>query len=709
MARKTREAKPVEETGGSELAAVMKDISRVHGDKVVMTADMKPSYKHIPFGIFSLDMATFGGLPEGACTLLYGWESSGKALDLTTPIPTPDGWSTMGDLQIGDIVFDEKGAPCRVIFVTEVQHGRECFEVEFFGGEKIVCDAEHLWYVESRYTKSEVASRVLTTKKIAADVSKDYGGRVRNRWRVPVAGPLQTQKADVTIHPYALGVWLGDGHIAGSRLTLHDNDVEIIDRMINLGYIVYRQPVKNRCTNWQVSKTHQGQSFCKALDSYGLRKEKHIPQQYFRASYDQRVALLCGLMDTDGYAPMNRRSVEFCTTSERLYDDVVALLFTLGIKSRVVEDRARLNGVDCGLRYRVCFDPTFNPFWLKRKAQRVDNFKVSSHRDRSRTRSIIAVRPVPSVAVRCIQVDSHNHLYLAGRAMIPTHNTTLALRALAGAQRKHPQKRAVMVEPEGTLDPVWATTHGVDISKLILVQPTSGEQAFDIARAMIQAEDVSMVCIDSLASLVPNTEIEKSMEDNVVGTHAKLIARFCRTIQRDLLKERTRGHRPALLMINQWRNKIGVIKGDPRVLPGGVAQHYAASVKIDIKNREMTKDKRDDDGHSTVDFNDHSFAIKKNKMGVGLREGEFKMCRSPDHPLGMGTIDDAPTVVTWCRSMGHITGSGSSWHVQGIDHRFKRLQEIADHFYDTPEFYEPLKRRLIEDYREKIGQPRGYL
>ncbi len=369
MTRKSREAKPVEKTGGSELAAVLKDIGKVHGDNVVMTADMKPAYKHIPFNIFALDMATFGGLPEGACTLLYGWESSGK--------------------------------------------------------------------------------------------------------------------------------------------------------------------------------------------------------------------------------------------------------------------------------------------------------------------------------------------------------TTLTLRAIAAAQKKYPKKRAVLVEPEGTLDPVWARTHGVDTSKLILVQPTSGEQAFDIARAMVQAEDVSMVAIDSLAALVPNVEKEKSMEDGVVGNHAKLIARFCRTIQSDMLAERTRGHRPALLLINQWRYKIGVTHGDNRVLPGGVAQHFCSSVKIEIKNREITKDgnkpAKDAEGHSTVDFNDHSFAIKKNKMGVGLREGEFKMCRSPDHPLGMGTIDDAPLVVTWCRSMGLITGSGSSWHVEGIDHRFTRLQEIADHFYDTPEFYGPLKQRLIEDYREKIGQPRGYL
>jgi RecA/RadA recombinase len=174
-----------------------------------------------------------------------------------------------------------------------------------------------------------------------------------------------------------------------------------------------------------------------------------------------------------------------------------------------------------------------------------------------------------------------------------------------------------------------------------------------------------------------------------------------------MIAERRRGHRVALYCVNQWRTKIGVMRGDPRVLPGGVAQNYWAAIKIEFKNKEEAG--RDEAGHHQIDYNEHAFNIKKNKVGVAAREGNFTMVRNPEHPLGQGFVDDARDVVTWAKSVGVVTGGGSSWRIDGKDTKYSRLQDIADMFYDDREFFEHTKQRMIEDYRESKGLERGYL
>lgn len=285
--------------------------------------------------------------------------------------------------------------------------------------------------------------------------------------------------------------------------------------------------------------------------------------------------------------------------------------------------------------------------------------------------------------------------------------TTLTMRAIGSAQAKYPDMAAVFIDLEGTYEPQWGERHGVDNSRMVLVQPESGEQALDLARAMVKAGEVSVIAVDSLAALVPMKEQEKSMEDLTVGEQGRLISRFCRVVQSDMLSERKRAHRPAMLWINQFRMKIGTMFGDPRTLPGGEAQHYAASVKIEMKNKEIMG--KDAHGFQTVDHNDHSFVIAKNKIGTALREGEFTMIRNPDNVLGAGFIDEAQSVINWARAYGHITGGGSSWRVDGIEGKFGRLQDIADHLYSDDEFFENFKQRLIREYRVQCGLDGDYL
>ncbi|MGH2368634.1 MAG: helicase C-terminal domain-containing protein, partial [Chloroflexota bacterium] len=158
------------------------------------------------------------------------------------------------------------------------------------------------------------------------------------------------------------------------------------------------------------------------LRRLGLIKNKHIPAIYLRASERQRRDLLAGLVDTDGTVS-HGGAVEFTTTNCRLAQDVTELINTLGYRAAVREGRARLNGRDCGPKWTVGFTTDQAVFRLRRK-QIAQAVRLRSYSPaRNRFRYVVAVRPVPTRPVRCIQVDGASHLYLAGRSFIPTHNS----------------------------------------------------------------------------------------------------------------------------------------------------------------------------------------------------------------------------------------------------------------------------------------------
>lgn len=290
--------------------------------------------------------------------------------------------------------------------------------------------------------------------------------------------------------------------------------------------------------------------------------------------------------------------------------------------------------------------------------------------------------------------------------------TTTAMRYAAAAQRKYPDKAVTWVDAEQTLDNTWARRHGVDDTRLLIAQPESGEQAVDILDAVLRARETSLVIVDSLPALVPQAEAEASAEDFLVAARARLIGRMCSKILAATLDQRHRGNFPTVILINQWRMKIGGgPKSDPRVLPGGMQPKFLSTTMFEMKNKEHLG--RDARGTEVVDWNDHAFTIKKSKVGNSLRNGEFTMIRDPDHPLGVGAIDEAAVVATYAKRFGVITGGGSSWHIDGIDHRFRKLEEIVAFLYAEEDTYRNLKRRLISMQRVFQGlppfPPDGYL
>lgn len=191
----------------------------------------------------------------------------------------------------------------------------------------------------------------------------------------------------------------------------------------------------------------------------------------------------------------------------------------------------------------------------------------------------------------------------------------LSDKVIAGAQAMYPDSRVVKLDIEGTSDPVFSQKLGVDLDRLYVAQPETGESALDLADAFVRTREVSLVVIDSIAALVPMKEIENSTEDATVGLQARLVGQMIRKVTAGLISERRRGHKVTLLLINQFRSKIGISWGDPRTVPGGRALEFAATVQLIIKNKEAMG--RDDYDVEVVSRNEHSFLIQKNKMNAG--------------------------------------------------------------------------------------------
>lgn len=436
--------------------------------------------------LWSLDLTPYIGAiqdalddPEVVTIAVPGSARSGKALAVDTPIPTPAGWTTMGDLRVGDEIFDQAGRPCRVTFATEVMRHRQCYSVEFCDGSAIVADADHLWDVmhSPHGGRSNEKTRVLTTSQMIPIYRKTNKiGRIRNTISISVAGPLECEAADLPIDPYVLGVWLGDGQSRGAAIFVHRNDKHIAERVIERGYRLEKRSETptglmtlgiylpsddpdfcNRghdrrvegnyawgqcraCGRMDALHRKDGrkrdvpvprQTLPKLLRDLGLFNNKHIPCSYLRASAEQRLDLLKGLMDTDGYIDGKVGRSVFTSTSEHLAMGVVELARSLGLKPTVSKSPAYavVNGErrEGAPAYDVGFmaysdTPVFS---LPRKVGRQRPAEAGKP-EHCRRRRITAIRPVESVPVRCIQVDSPRHLFLAGEAMVPTHNTIAA-------------------------------------------------------------------------------------------------------------------------------------------------------------------------------------------------------------------------------------------------------------------------------------------
>lgn len=339
-----------------------------------------------------------------------------KGLSLDTEIPTTDGWTTMGEIEKGMTIFDMDGKPTKVIAVSE-EKNIDCFEITFSNGQKVVCDNEHRWVAEiGTNARRDVRQKGWKTYTINELYKAKQNGK---RIIVPLIPGIKTKNANLPIDPWVLGYWLGNGSSWSGALHCKTEDLPHIKDMIE----------KSGLKVGAIRKDPRGDvnqvgvlGLKTLLKANGLYVNKHIPIAYLRASREQRLALLKGLMDSDGCISKSRGRAEFSNTSNVLANGVRELVASLGEVACDLTNICKGFGKVVKCRH-IEWQPLVCPVALPRKVQLFREREVIPYK------SIKSIRKVSSVTTKCIGVDSPTHTYLCTRDFIPTHNTVL-LKAL---------------------------------------------------------------------------------------------------------------------------------------------------------------------------------------------------------------------------------------------------------------------------------------
>lgn len=395
-------------------------------------------------------------IPVKVLTGVYG---SAKAQPINTIIPTPEGLKRMGEIRVGDYIFDREGKPTEVLGVFP-QGKIDCYKITFSDGRETYCGEEHLW--------SHITSKGNLTTKTTKEMYK-LGVKAPSgnyRFKLPLNSALEYKTKDFEIDPYVLGCFLGDGCCLEKPLTLSSNDEELVAEVSRLiGSPEYYKAHENNYSWYFKTPQKDGKkrrfqtkeffkNYPEVID-YALNK--HIPEEYFYGDRQQRLSLLQGLLDTDGTISKEKGRVSFASTSERLKNDVKRLVYELGYScgEHIDNRKERKNPLYC-LSIIAPNEDKVSFFRLRRKKQRaLDNLK-----QRQLTHSTtLTIRSIEKMTYQeemvCFYVDNDEHLYLTNDCIV-THNTFLMINAALQCLESGNKEKIIFVRngisPKGVPD-----------------------------------------------------------------------------------------------------------------------------------------------------------------------------------------------------------------------------------------------------------------
>lgn len=390
----------------------------------------------------------------GENTDLLAPRGSAKAQPYSSLVHTPNGFKPMGSISVGDLVNNAHGLLSSVIAIHE--HGeKDCYRVSFNDGTECECSDDHLWNVRNLAGGNPKEFKTLNLNHIRTKVFVKTSGkndtvyrdasphekpwldyRGYAKYHIPVADPLWMPKKDFVIHPYLMGILLGDGNLSKTSVRFTTFDIDIfcnVSEIIPEGYIVKRVGTDTTRGCYSITKIIGGYGeniLLTALRRFGLHQKKSIskfvPKEYLTSSIEQRISLLQGLLDSDGTC--HEGKIYYSSVSKQLIDDVVHLVQSLGGIARHHKPYAACyknklgEKVQCNVSYRISIKlPThIKPFGLARK--------LVSYQPPVKyfpSRGIVNIEYIGKKKMRCIQTNSPSGLYLTDNFIV-THNSTWA-------------------------------------------------------------------------------------------------------------------------------------------------------------------------------------------------------------------------------------------------------------------------------------------
>jgi len=362
----------------------------------------------------------------------------GKALAYDTPILTRNGWKNHGDLTIRDEVIGLDGKFKKVIAIHNPCDME--YKVTFSDGEEIICHGRHEWVVKDRCKQKTVT--IETQDMIGKCINKDG----HKRFLIPYSEIIEGEDKNLLVDPYTLGVWLGDGRNKNPDVCMAEDDFAVVQKILDNGYELAWQ-TKHKTTG---VRYYGFRELRDQLQAYGMCHSrrtvpKHIPDEYLTATKQKRLELLAGLLDTDGSLRQQEHRYTFSTSEESLRDSVISLVNSFGWRTCVVKyaPTTSSSGVKAKkAHYAISFNPTeYIPCQLKRK--QLHEFS------KKRSITIEKIERCEGQQGNCITVE--DGIYLAGKTLKPTHNSTNCIFFLAWLGMKRPNSHSAMGGHSGVL------------------------------------------------------------------------------------------------------------------------------------------------------------------------------------------------------------------------------------------------------------------
>jgi hypothetical protein len=507
-----------------------KEMIKKYGDGVVVSArdvmNLEEERKQVIPLAPALNVALHGGIPEGTWVTCSGQPKSGKEQPVSAIVHTPAGPMRIGDLSVGDEICHPYGKS-NVVGVFP-QGVKQVYRVHFDSGDYAECGIDHLWQVGCSKTLKKKVVRLFDIKDDLYLKQKNNRWGRRPKWTVDVPSPVCMNKQEVPVDPYVVGLLLGNGSMVTNNMSFTTMDKELAVVVGNQGNC---QVSANRSLySYRITASRELRGSLSELGLMGRHSHtKCVPEIYLYNWAPVRLAVLQGLMDTDGTAN-KKGDCEFSTASRKLAEDVKHLVLSLGGLCSIRMTRKELNGkMFHSYRCFIRMPDASVLFRVDRKKSRCTRKRTNSLR-----RRIVSVEYVRDEMSVCIEVSSDDGLYLTNNFIV-THNTSTALSFAAQCQKpEYGARHVYYLNVEGRLKEMnLRGTLGLDLDKMTIVRSTadkilSAKDYLTLAMQVINTHPGCLVIIDSVSALCDEKEMDEGVGYENRGAGNKIFAGFCR-------------------------------------------------------------------------------------------------------------------------------------------------------------------------------------